>query len=82
MDYPERDRRRHTECQSVEVCDVKHDQEKERWESVQDSLKKLYSKADWLNTIAYTLLGGMVITLLMLVLDIILNGVRTFKPRP
>lgn len=82
MVYPMDERRKYWDCVDMETCKATHKLQDERWDLVQKSINKLDSLSGRLTFLAFTILGGMIVTLILLVFNLALFGHPTPKIIP
>lgn len=73
---------KHVDCQTVGVCDAKHELQDERWSIIQEALKKWDARASTMSGLAYTLLGGMIISLILLLVNLVIMSNHILKTIP
>jgi hypothetical protein len=70
------ERRVHWDCQSIGVCNERHDKEFERWQAVQTTLVGVERVGHTLSKVGFTILGGLVVALVLLALNLIIENKR------
>jgi len=84
------ERRANWNYQTVEVCEERHKVENQRWQTVQATLDRVERSSSNLSKVAFTILGGLIVALILLALNLALDKYtithetpnQTFKSSP